>query len=270
MVVIVALGLVFAVLATIALFVLMFIEVAFKPPQASMSRSGLVKVEPAAFTGGVVRTHESIQQPIPVAATSSWPVPQIAHSGHGIAISELLLSRHTRHLRILVVLIVVGGAGTLAVRSQMIPEAWGARGPYRSAALEQIASLPTRLTSDATCLKCHASVQEERAESPHQSVRCMHCHGNGHEHMAAAIEAAASPSHTIPPAAEWDGEFHSGLDLFMTRDRAICLSCHTSVVGMPSGFRSIDVAKHLEEQGAENVNDRNVCFECHTGHSPGI
>ena len=98
----------------------------------------------------------------------------------------------------------------------------------------------------------------------------MHCHGNGHEHIAAAIEAATSPGHAIPPAAEWDGDFHSKLDLFITQDRATCLSCHTSVVGMPSGFRSIDVAKHLEEQGAENVNDKNVCFECHTGHSPGI
>ncbi len=270
MVVIVTVGLVFAILATFALFVLMFIDVAFKPPQGSMSRSGLGKVKLPAFADSVVRSHEYIQQPIPVAAASSWPLPQVAHSERGIAISRLLMSRHTRHLRVLVVLIVVGSAGAFAVRSQMIPEAYGDRGPYRSAALEQIASLPTKLTSDTTCLKCHSNVQDERAESPHQAVLCMHCHGNGHEHIAAATEAAASPGHTIPPAAEWDGDFHSTLDLFITRDRATCLSCHTAVVGMPSGFRSIDVAKHLEEQGAENVNDRNVCFECHTGHSPGI
>ena len=270
MVVIVTLGLLFAVLATFALFLLMFIDVAFKPPQASVNRSSFGKVEPSAFADNVVRSYEHIPQAIPVAVSSSGPMLQVAHPAHGIAISRLLLSRHTRHLRILLVLIVVGGAGAFAVRSQMIPEAYGARGPYRSAALEQIASLPTKLTSDTTCLKCHSNVQEERAESPHQAVLCMHCHGNGHAHIAAAIEAAASPGHAIPPAAEWDGDFHSKQDLFITQDRATCLSCHTSVVGMPSGFRSIDVAKHLEEQGAENVNDKNVCFECHTGHSPGI
>jgi len=113
-------------------------------------------------------------------------------------------------------------------------------------------------------------VQEERAESPHKAVLCMHCHGNGHAHMAAAMIAADTPGHEIPPAGEWDGSFRTKMDLFITQDRATCLSCHTSVVGMPSSFRSIDVDQHLEEQGAENVSDRNVCFECHTGHSPGI
>jgi len=274
MVVIVTLGLVSAVLATFVLFVLMFIEVAFKPPQASINRLDVRKSgssEPVVFAGHVTRPPERIQQAAPVAAASSQPLPQVAHAESGIGMnSRLLLSRHTRHLRILVVLIVVGGAGAFLVRSQMIPEAYGDRGPYRSAALGQIAALPVRLTSDATCLKCHANVQEERAESPHQAVRCMHCHGNGHEHIAAATIAATSPDHAIAPAAEWDGDFHSKQDLFITQDRATCLSCHTSVVGMPSSFRSIDVGRHLEEQGAENVNDKNVCFECHTGHSPGI
>ena len=156
------------------------------------------------------------------------------------------------------------------VRNMMIPEAFGERGPYRSAALEQIAAQPSVLSSDTSCLKCHASVHDERAESPHKAVRCLHCHGNGHEHIAAAMKAIDSPGHAIPPAADWDGNFSSTLDLFVTKDRATCLSCHASVVGMPASFRSIDVAKHLEEQGAENPNDKNVCFECHTGHSPGI
>ena len=66
MVVIVTLGLVFAVLATFALFVLMFIDVAFKPPQASMNRSSLGKVESSPrFADSVVRSHEHIQQADP-------------------------------------------------------------------------------------------------------------------------------------------------------------------------------------------------------------
>jgi hypothetical protein len=30
------------------------------------------------------------------------------------------------------------------------------------------------------------------------------------------------------------------------------------------------VKSHLADQGAENIDSRDVCFECHTGHSPGI
>ncbi len=275
MIVIVFAGIAFAVLAMFAIFVVMFIDVAFKLPHASVHRQRSRHAEPAAlaaFSGNQVHSHAAVMEMTSVAGlTSSQSRPQFAVSETGFTMnSRLLWSRHTRHLRVLVFLITVGGASALFVRSQLVPKAFGDRGPYRAAALEQIASQPSRLSSDSDCLKCHSKVQEERAESPHKAVRCMHCHGNGHEHIAAAIQAAGTPGHVIPPAGEWDGDFHSKMDLFITQDRATCLSCHTSVVGMPSSFRSIDVVKHLEEQGAENVNDKNVCFECHTGHSPGI
>jgi nitrate reductase cytochrome c-type subunit len=88
--------------------------------------------------------------------------------------------------------------------------------------------------------------------------------------MAHAEKAAADPSVTIEKAKPWDGDFFTTLDLFITKDRATCLSCHEKVVGMPANFRSIDVKSHLADQGAENIDSPDVCFECHTGHSPGI
>ncbi|MCA9009946.1 MAG: hypothetical protein KDB01_09385 [Planctomycetaceae bacterium] len=270
MVVIVFLGLAFALLAMLTIFVLMFVDVAFKPPQASSGplRFGQAELSrPLESTGQAALPRKQIRE---VAAVAP-PSLQGARSEAGIAVNRhLLLSRHTRHLRVLLLLIIGGFSGVILIRSQLIPHAYGDRGPYRAGALNEIASQPSLLTSDSSCLKCHTSVQEERAESPHQAVRCMHCHGNGHEHMAAALIAVDSPDHPIPPAGEWDGDFHTKMDLFKTQDRATCLSCHTSVVGMPKSFRSIDVAQHLAEQGAENVNARNVCFECHSGHSPGI
>ena len=274
MVVIVFLGLAFAVLAMLTIFVLMFVDVAFKPPQASSGqlRFGQADLsQPLEFTGQVALPREQMREVAAMAPPSVQASPQGVRSEAGIAVNRhLLLSRHTRHLRVLLLLIIGGFASVFLIRSQLIPNAYGDRGPYRAGALDEIASQPSQLTSDSSCLKCHTSVQEERAESPHQAVRCMHCHGNGHEHMAAALIAADSPDHPIPPAGEWDGDFHTKMDLFKTQDRATCLSCHTSVVGMPESFRSIDVAQHLAEQGAENVNARNVCFECHSGHSPGI
>ncbi|MCP4169185.1 MAG: hypothetical protein GY758_00250, partial [Fuerstiella sp.] len=92
---------------------------------------------------------------------------------------RLIFSRDTRHLRIVVFLIVAGGAGALYVRSQVMPTDFGKRGPYRAAALTEEAAHPSVLQSDANCLKCHADVEEERAESPHKTVGCVHWHGNG-------------------------------------------------------------------------------------------
>jgi hypothetical protein len=183
---------------------------------------------------------------------------------------RLVFSRDVRHLHILVFLIVAGGGGALFVRSKMIPADFGDRGPYRAAAIAEIAAQPSVLQPDTSCLTCHTSVHEERAESPHREVACMHCHGNGREHIAAASIAAVSPDHTIPPASDWDGDFRTDVDLFITQNRAACLSCHEAVVGMPETFRSINVAEHLEEQGADDVDGPNVCFECHEGHSPGL
>jgi len=183
---------------------------------------------------------------------------------------KLIFSRNTRHLRILMLLIFTGGGGAFFVRSQMIPADYGQDGPFRHAALAQIAAHPSVLQSDTTCLKCHTNVEEERSESPHAAVRCLHCHGNGKQHIAEATKAAEFPEHAIPSAKKWDGDFRTHTDLFITHDRATCLSCHTSVVGMPESFLSINVAEHLEEQGAEEINSKNVCFECHEGHSPGL
>lgn len=178
--------------------------------------------------------------------------------------------RDTRHLQVLFLLLLTGGVCVAFVRAQLVPESYGQHGSYRGEALNELAALPHVLTSDTACLKCHEKIQEERAESPHTAVRCMHCHGNGHAHMAQALTAAASPDATLDPAKPWDGKHLSSVDLFITRDRAICLSCHQKVVGMPKDFRAIDVNMHLEEQGAENREGADVCFECHTGHSPGI
>jgi hypothetical protein len=172
----------------------------------------------------------------------------------------------TRHLWTLLVLILVGCASFLFVRSRLIPESYGQRGPYRADALEEIAAKPGVLYSDSVCHKCHADVEEERAASLHKAVRCMHCHGLGRNHVAQARKAAESSDSPIDPAAKWDGNFLTQLDLYITKDRAICLACHEAKVGMPEEFKKLNVAEHLEEMGAEAPNSRETCFECHGGH----
>ena len=168
--------------------------------------------------------------------------------------------RDTGHLWILLFLIFAGGAGFLWARTKMIPESFGERGPYRADALDELADRPMVLQADRVCLECHAEVGEERAESLHKVVRCFHCHGVGREHVSSAHEGAESA------ADEWDGDFQTKIDLYITKDRATCLVCHEVHVGMPEGFKKINVAEHLGEMGAEEPASRETCFECHGPH----
>jgi hypothetical protein len=172
----------------------------------------------------------------------------------------------TRHLWVFLFLIVVGGAGFLSMRDRVVPESFGQYGPYRGAALDEIAARPSVVQADSVCLKCHTDVGEERVESLHSSVRCIHCHGLGREHVAQARKAADAPSLTVSPAEEWDGDFLTHIDLYVSQDRALCLACHEATVGMPEDFKMIDVAEHLEEMEAEAPEGRETCFECHGGH----
>lgn len=175
--------------------------------------------------------------------------------------------RDTGHLWIVFLLIAAGGAAFFLVRGRLVPESYGVTGPYRGAALEEIAARPSTWHSDATCHECHQKVADERADSLHKSVRCFHCHGAGREHVTQARLAAKTPGTKIPPASEWDGDFLTKLDLYVTKDRATCLSCHQEAVGMPASFRKIDVAEHLESMGASEPDSREACFECHQGHN---
>ncbi len=178
--------------------------------------------------------------------------------------------RDTRHLQLLALILVVAGGLAFFARGQFVPKSFGSQGPYRAEARDEIAALPHMLSSDASCVQCHQSVHDERKDSPHSAVRCFHCHGNGRQHIAQATKAKSSPELVLDPAKPWDGSYLSAIDLFITKDKAICLSCHQKVVGMPANFRSIDEKKHLEEQGASDAANVETCFECHSGHSPGI
>ncbi len=177
----------------------------------------------------------------------------------------------TRHLWFLCLLLVFCGGILLAIRSQLVPATFGDRsgryGPYRHAALAELRAKASVLISDSVCHQCHQDIAKERAGAKHKTVRCIHCHGLSQKHVVAARTAAATPGTVIPSAEEWDGNFLTKVDLYITRDRATCLVCHGSVVGMPEGFQKIQLAEHLEDMGAEEPESRNVCFECHGGHN---
>ncbi|MFC1757640.1 hypothetical protein ACFL2H_02590 [Planctomycetota bacterium] len=178
------------------------------------------------------------------------------------------LIRDLRHILIVLAVLVIGGAGGQFLRTAMIPESFGRQGPYRADALVTIASQKSRFPSAEKCHKCHEDVREEREETLHAGVACVHCHGLGEKHIAEAEAIAKSENAegTVTPAEPWDGQFPSTIDLFISQDRKTCLVCHESVVGMPEDFRKIDVAAHLDEQGADDPDSPDTCFECHGNH----
>lgn len=173
----------------------------------------------------------------------------------------------TRHLWILLGLIILAGWAGLVVRERLVPRDFGRTGPYRAAALAEIAAHPSVFLADSVCHECHQEVERERADTLHKAVRCVHCHGVAQDHVAHARLAAADGATSVPAAARWDGDFDTHTDLFISRDRKLCLSCHEAVVGMPADFKKIDVAQHLADQGAADPESRETCFECHGGHN---
>ncbi|MCP4190055.1 MAG: hypothetical protein GY768_05440 [Planctomycetaceae bacterium] len=175
--------------------------------------------------------------------------------------------RDLRHIMIMAGLIAIAGVSVQMIRSAMVPKSFGEQGPYRADALATIAAQEIRFPTDAKCHACHDDVREERAESLHATVACVHCHGFGKDHIAEAeLAASSNEDASVTPAKPWDGQFPSTIDLFITQDQKTCLVCHESVVGMPAEFKKIDVAEHLEEQGADDPESRETCFECHGGH----
>lgn len=175
--------------------------------------------------------------------------------------------RDTFHLWILFGLLGLVAYGFLAARSQLVPKSFGEQGPYRAEALTEIAAKPSVFQADNVCHQCHEAVQKEREHSLHKAVSCVHCHGLAQEHVALAREAAKTSGKALKKASAWDGDFRTSIDLYITRDRKACLACHEAAVGMPEKFKKIDVAKHLEDQGASDPKSRETCFECHKGHN---
>lgn len=176
-------------------------------------------------------------------------------------------SRPSGHLWLLVLLIVVGGFVFFVLRQMLIPPSFGETGAYRADALKDNSDRPVVWHKDATCLKCHQNVAEERKGSLHEAVRCFHCHGVGTEHVKLAELAAKQPGSVIAKAAVWDGSILTTQDHYISHDRKLCLSCHQEMVGVPADFKKINVAEHLESMGASEPDSPDVCFECHKGHN---
>jgi hypothetical protein len=129
-------------------------------------------------------------------------------------------------------------AAFLVWRAWMVPPDFGTLGHYRAGAIAEIAALPVVYAGQAECVSCHSDVEEARTGSRHAGIRCEACHGPLGKHARSETDVAP-----IRPST-----------------RGVCLTCHTSRVGMPARFPAIVVKEH---------SDAGPCTECHKPHAPG-
>ena len=148
------------------------------------------------------------------------------------------LLRDAEHLGRVAALFLLGVVGFFLAQRLLVPEGFGKHGHYRAGATEERRQLPSVFAGRAACEECHTDVAETNAKGKHARPACEACHG------ALAVHAA-DPS--VKPTRP-DG-------------RALCLRCHTELVGRPSSFPQIDVAEHAP---------KGACTECHAAHDPGL
>jgi hypothetical protein len=127
----------------------------------------------------------------------------------------------------------------LVWRAWMVPADFGTYGHFRAGAIVEAAARTPRFAGQASCVDCHSEVQQLRVAGSHKGVACEACHGPLGEH--ARGESSSAP---IRPSS-----------------RGVCLTCHTSRIGMPAAFPKVIVNEHSES---------GPCTDCHASHSPGI
>jgi hypothetical protein len=86
-------------------------------------------------------------------------------------------------------------------------------------------------------VSCHKTQTAQQASNRHAGIDCQTCHGPAGAHPGS--DPAATVEIARPTA-------------------AICLQCHSQVVGRPAGFAQIDPATHW--------GGGTLCLRCHDPH----
>ena len=137
-------------------------------------------------------------------------------------------------------LVLLAGLGIfLAVRSAIIPKAFGQYGHYRPGALADIRSRPISYAGQDTCVMCHDDQAKARAAGRHAHVACEACHGPQAKHAQADDPSAAKPP--LPDIAN------------------LCRRCHEKDAAKPKTFPQVVTAEHSGGMS---------CKECHQPHNP--
>jgi hypothetical protein len=122
----------------------------------------------------------------------------------------------------------------------LTPDSWREFGPYRGAAITEIADKEAKFVQMETCIDCHDSIGDLKNQGKHINIQCEICHGPGYKH----IEDTDINKMDLP-----DGN-------------GLCMRCHTRNPASPENIiKQIDAVEHSE--GEE-------CISCHNPHQPWL
>ena len=139
--------------------------------------------------------------------------------------------------RIIIVFIILIG-GMLVLKFLLTPDSWREYGPYRGAALCEIADQQPHYLGKDDCAMCHDSIAEMYFEGPHKAVQCEVCHGPGYQHA--------------------DDQDANHMEIPKGSDQ--CIKCHQfNPAKSPDIIKQIDPIEHSEDED---------CINCHNPHMP--
>ncbi|MBI4700890.1 MAG: hypothetical protein HY744_06955 [Deltaproteobacteria bacterium] len=155
-----------------------------------------------------------------------------------------------KHVRRLVLVLLLLGAGALVARAALVPRSYGQFGFYRGeAAREAMAPLPLH-RQQQICAGCHADQVRRHDKDVHGGVECEACHGPGADH----VESFARHGLFRPP------------EIFVPKTKGPCLWCHRRLGARPSSFPQIDPGEHYGFLGVQD--EATGCMRCHDPHEP--
>jgi len=147
--------------------------------------------------------------------------------------------RDSGHLVRPAAVLLAGVAIFIAVRSAVIPKAFGQYGHYRPAALEAVRKRPISFAGQDTCVLCHDDEAKARAAGKHAHVACEACHGPLAKH-------ADDPGANVPKLPEV---------------ASLCRRCHEKDAAKPKWFPQVATAEH---------SGGLACNSCHQPHNPHL
>ncbi len=159
------------------------------------------------------------------------------------------------HIYRLVIILILGTAGFLGIKTLAVPDTWDDEKWYRRGAEEDLKAQPMRIGGNESCLAsaCHDDARPNThdaryktvSQGRHQGLACENCHGPLSAHVK-------------------DGETvgHARLD----PNTELCLGCHQRLVSRPKDFTQFSVELLYHE--ILKVTDISPCRACHDPHEP--
>ena len=147
--------------------------------------------------------------------------------------------RSTEHLARVVILLALGIAAFLAIRSAVVPRDFGKYGHFRPASMDDVRARPIKFGGHEVCEACHSEQADLKAKGKHVGVGCEACHGPLARH-------AEDPTSVVPKLPD---------------TAVLCARCHEANSAKPKSFPQVVTAEH---------SARLACNTCHKPHNPII